>query len=57
MPVIWTANDIGGLGAPALRRMTMCLEVNVPNLAARVALARKRRGWSRAASRALRQAN
>lgn len=57
MPVIWTANDIGGLGAPVLRRMTMCLEVKVPNLAARAALARKRRGWSRAASRALRQAN
>ncbi len=31
VPVIWTANDIGGLGAPVLRRMTMCLEVKVPN--------------------------
>ena len=41
VPVIWTANDIHALGAPILRRMTMCLEVRVPNLAARARLWRE----------------
>jgi len=33
--VIWTANDIGALGPAVLRRMMMCLELRVPNLATR----------------------
>jgi transitional endoplasmic reticulum ATPase len=37
-PVIWTANDIGVLGPAVLRRMTMCLELRVPNLATRTRL-------------------
>ena len=40
-PVIWTANDIGVLGPAVLRRMTMCLEVRVPNLATRTKLWRR----------------
>ncbi len=36
--MIWTANDIGVLGAAVLRRMTMCLELRTPNLAMRVVL-------------------
>jgi transitional endoplasmic reticulum ATPase len=38
VPVIWTANDISVLGPAVLRRMTMCLELRVPNLAARTRL-------------------
>ncbi len=38
VPVIWTANDIGVLGPAVLRRMTMCLEMKVPDLAARTML-------------------
>ena len=41
VPVIWTANDIGALGPAVLRRMTMCLELKVPNLAARTRLWRE----------------
>jgi AAA+ superfamily predicted ATPase len=41
VPVIWTANDIGVLGPAVLRRMTMCLELRVPNLAARTRLWRR----------------
>ena len=40
-PVIWTANDIGVLGPAVLRRMTMCLELRVPNLATRTVLWRR----------------
>jgi AAA+ superfamily predicted ATPase len=40
-PVIWTANDIGVLGPAVLRRMTMCLELKVPNLATRTRLWRQ----------------
>jgi hypothetical protein len=36
VPVIWTANDID-----VLRRMTMCLELRVPNFAARTVLWRR----------------
>ena len=39
VPVIWTANDIGVLGPAVLRRMTMCLELKVPNLVTRTRLA------------------
>jgi len=35
VPVIWTANDISVLGPAVLRRMTMCLELKVPNLVTR----------------------
>ncbi len=41
VPVIWTANDIGALGPAVLRRMTMCLELRVPNLATRTRLWRR----------------
>lgn len=41
IPVIWTANDIGALGPAVLRRMTMCLELKVPNLATRTVLWRR----------------
>jgi AAA+ superfamily predicted ATPase len=41
VPVIWTANDIGVLGPAVLRRMTMCLELRVPNLATRARLWRR----------------
>jgi SpoVK/Ycf46/Vps4 family AAA+-type ATPase len=41
VPVIWTANDIGVLGPAVLRRMTMCLELRVPNLATRKELWRR----------------
>ena len=41
IPVIWTANDIGMLGPAVLRRMTMCLELRVPNLATRTVLCRR----------------
>lgn len=41
VPVIWTANDVHALGAPVLRRMTMCLEVKTPRLAARTRLWRE----------------
>jgi transitional endoplasmic reticulum ATPase len=40
-PVIWTANDIGVLGPAVVRRMTMCLELKVPNLATRTRLWRQ----------------
>jgi transitional endoplasmic reticulum ATPase len=38
LPVIWTANDIGELGPAVLRRMTLCLELKIPDLAARTRL-------------------
>ena len=38
VPVIWTANDIHALGPAVLRRMTMCLELRVPDLATRTRL-------------------
>jgi transitional endoplasmic reticulum ATPase len=41
VPVIWTANDIGVLGPAVLRRMTMCLELTVPNLVTRTRLWRR----------------
>jgi AAA+ superfamily predicted ATPase len=41
VPVIWTANDIGMLGPSVLRRMTMCLELKVPNLGTRTRLWRQ----------------
>lgn len=41
VPVIWTANDISVLGPAVLRRMTMCLELKVPNLATRTKLWRR----------------
>ena len=41
VPVIWTANDIGVLGPAVLRRMTMCLELKVPNLVTRTRLWRR----------------
>ncbi|MGC8469727.1 MAG: AAA family ATPase, partial [Acetobacteraceae bacterium] len=41
LPVIWTANDIRVLGPAVLRRMTMCLEMKVPNLATRTRLWRR----------------
>jgi transitional endoplasmic reticulum ATPase len=40
-PVIWTANDIGVLGPAVLRRMTMCLELKVPNVMTRARLWRR----------------
>ena len=40
-PVIWTANDIAALGPAVLRRMTMCLELRMPNLATRTVLWRR----------------
>ncbi len=40
-PVIWTANDIEVLGSAVLRRMTMCLELKIPNLAIRTKLWRR----------------
>ena len=39
--VIWTANDSSVLGPAMLRRMTMCLELKVPNLATRTKLWRR----------------
>ena len=41
VPIIWTANDIGALGPAVGRRMTMCLEMKVPNLATRTRLWRR----------------
>jgi hypothetical protein len=41
VPVIWTANQIGGLGPAVLRRMTICLEQKVPNVAVRTRLWRR----------------
>jgi transitional endoplasmic reticulum ATPase len=41
VPVIWTANDISVLGPAVLRRMTMCLELKIPNLATRTRLWRR----------------
>ncbi len=41
VPVIWTANDIEALGPAVLRRMTMCLELKVPNLVTRTRLWRQ----------------
>lgn len=38
VPVIWTANDISVLGPAVLRRMTMCLELKIPDLPARTRL-------------------
>jgi transitional endoplasmic reticulum ATPase len=38
VPVIWTANDIGALGPAVLRRMTLCLELRVPDVAIRARL-------------------
>jgi SpoVK/Ycf46/Vps4 family AAA+-type ATPase len=40
-PVIWTANDISSLGPGVLRRMTMCVQLRVPDVAARAHLWRK----------------
>jgi AAA+ superfamily predicted ATPase len=41
VPVIWTANDIDVLGPAVLRRMTLCLELKVPNLVTRTRLWRQ----------------
>jgi hypothetical protein len=41
IPVIWTANDIGVLGSAVVRRMTMCLELKIPNLVTRTRLWRR----------------
>jgi transitional endoplasmic reticulum ATPase len=41
VPVVWTANDIGALGRSVLRRMTMCIEMKVPNLVTRTRLWRQ----------------
>lgn len=41
VPVIWTANQIGGLGPAVLRRMTICLEQKVPSAAVRARLWRR----------------
>jgi transitional endoplasmic reticulum ATPase len=41
VPVIWTANDISVLGPTVLRRMTMCVELKVPNLITRTRLWRQ----------------
>jgi hypothetical protein len=41
VPVMWTANDISVLGPAVLRRMTMCLELKVPNLITRTRLWRQ----------------
>jgi SpoVK/Ycf46/Vps4 family AAA+-type ATPase len=38
VPVIWTANDIGVLGPAVLRRMTMCLEMRIPDISTRTTL-------------------
>jgi AAA+ superfamily predicted ATPase len=38
VPVIWTANNIHSLGPAVLWRMTMCLELRVPNVATRALL-------------------
>ena len=38
LPVIWTAKDIEVLGPAVLRRMTMCLELKIPNVATRTRL-------------------
>ncbi len=40
-PVIWTANDIGAIGPAVLRRMTMCVEMKVPNVLIRARLWRQ----------------
>ena len=40
-PVIWTANNIGALGPAVLRRMTLCLELKVPDVATRSRLWRE----------------
>ena len=40
-PVIWTANDIGALGPTVLRRMTMCVELKMPNVLIRTRLWRQ----------------
>ena len=41
VPVIWTANDLSALGPAVARRMTMCVEMKVPNLATRTRLWRR----------------
>jgi transitional endoplasmic reticulum ATPase len=41
VPVIWTANDISVLGPAVLRRMTMFLELKVPNALTRARLWRQ----------------
>lgn len=41
VPVLWTANDISVLGPAVLRRMTMCIELRVPDLATRTVLWRR----------------
>ena len=41
VPVIWTANDLSALGPAVVRRMTMCVEMKVPNLATRTRLWRR----------------
>lgn len=41
VPVIWTANDIRVLGPAAVRRMTLCVEMKVPSIAARTRLWRE----------------
>ena len=38
VPVIWTANSVGVLGPAVLRRMTLCIELALPNVAARTRL-------------------
>ena len=38
VPVVWTANDISTLGPAVLRRMTVCLELRVPDVATRTRL-------------------
>jgi AAA+ superfamily predicted ATPase len=38
VPIIWTANEIRKLGPAVLRRMTMCLELRIPDIAARATL-------------------
>ncbi len=41
VPVIWTANNIEVLGPAVLRRMTLCIELALPDLAARTRLWRE----------------
>lgn len=41
VPVIWTANHIAALGPAVLRRMTLCLELALPDLATRTRLWRR----------------
>ena len=41
VPVVWTANNIAALGPAVLRRMTLCIELALPDLAARTRLWRE----------------